>query len=112
MTQEQLFTELKRAGFPVAYNSFDDKHDLPKPPYVVYLRIESDNVSSDEKVHGKFQNYHVELYTVKRDPVSEKKLEDILGIIDPEYETTEVYIDSERLLQVTYSITIFEKVGK
>ena len=108
MTQEQLQVELDKSGYPTVYGSFKQP---TKPPYVVFIRPSNDNVSSDYKVHGKFQDYIVELYTKQKDLVAEKKLEDIVGIIDPEYGTLETYIDSEKLYMVTYSITLFEKVG-
>lgn len=108
MTIDKLLIELKTSGFPVAYNAFENE---VKPPYITFIRPTSDNVSSDESVHGKFQNYNIELYTKKKDLEAEKKIEAILNKIDPDYDTIEVYIDTERLLQVTYSITIFEKVG-
>jgi hypothetical protein len=108
MTQAELQIELDKSGYPTVYGSFKE----PKaPPYVVFIRPSADTVSSDYKVHGKFQDYIVELYTKQKDLVAEKKLEDILGTIDPEYDTLEVYIDTEKLFLVTYSITIFEKVG-
>lgn len=108
MTQAQLQLALDASGYPTVYGSFKE----PKqPPYVVFIRPSAEPVSSDYKVHGKFESYIVELYTKQKDIVAEKKLEDIVGAIDPDYETLEVYIDTEKLFQVTYSITIFEKVG-
>lgn len=108
MTQAQLQVALDTSGYPTVYGSFKEP---TKPPYIVFIRPSNENVSSDKKVHGKFQNYNVELYTKKKDLAAEKKLEDILGVIDPEYDTLETYIDTEKMYMVTYSITIFEKVG-
>lgn len=108
MTQNDLLVELKKTGFPTAYNAFKSQ---VKPPFVVFIRPSFENVSSDNNVHGRFQNYNVELYTTEKDLIAEKKLEDILGMIDPDFEVIEDYIESEGLLQNTYSITIFEKVG-
>lgn len=108
MTQKELKIELEKSGYPTAYNSFEERQ---VPPYVTFIRPSSENVSSDSKVHGKFKNYNVELYTKKKDSIAEKKIEDIIGIIDPDYETLEVYIETEKMFQVTYSITILEKVG-
>lgn len=109
MTQAKLQIELDKSGYPTVYGSFKERVE---PPYIVFIRPSNENVSSDKKVYGKFQNYNIELYTKQKDLVAEKKLEDILGPIDPEYDTLEVYIDTEKLFMVTYSITIFEKVGK
>jgi hypothetical protein len=108
MTQNELKIELEKSGFPTVYNNFTKAKN---PPYVIFISPSKTNVSSDSKIHGKFKNYNIELYTKKKDLDAEKKLEDIIGPIDPDYETLEVFIETEKLYQVTYSITIFEKVG-
>lgn len=108
MTQAQLQIELDKSGYPTFYGG---PKQATKPPYVALIRPSADNVSSDYSVHGKFQDYIVELYTNKKDLAAEKKLEDILGPIDPDYGTLETYIDTEKVYLVAYSITIFEKVG-
>jgi predicted nucleotidyltransferase len=81
MTQAELFTLLKTSGYPVAYRSFkvDNNNPPPASPYIVYLRMTDENISSDTKVHGKFKNYQIELYTDKKDLVAEQKLEKILN---------------------------------
>ena len=111
MTQAELLTQLKTVGFPAAYNKFivDSTHPAPVPPYIIYLRAFDSNISSDYAVHGKFKNYQVELYTVKRDLAAEQKLEAVLNTIDPDYETTETYLESEELYQVIYQIKVTER---
>ena len=111
MTQAELFTLLKIAGYPVAYNEFkvDVNNPPPVPPYVAYLRTTDDNIASDRKVHGKFKNYQIELYTDKKDLVAEKKVEEILNTIDTEYKVSETFIESETLFQVVYEIKIIER---
>jgi hypothetical protein len=112
VTQPELYTLLNTTGFPVAYHHFkvDDNNPPPEPPYVVYLRENDENISSDSKVHGKFKNYRVELYTSKKDLVAEQKLEAVLEKVDPEFETSETYIDSEKLFEVIYQIQVAEKL--
>ncbi len=106
MTQIELCNKLKTVGFPVAYHHFTTS---PEPPYIVYIRTNDDNISSDYKVHGKFKNYQVELYTVKKDLEAEQKIEEILNTIDPEYKTFEEYIQSEQMYQVVYQIKVIER---
>lgn len=106
MTQIELCNQLKAAGYPVAYHHFTTS---PEPPYIVYIRTNDDNISSDYKVHGKFKNYQVELYTVKKDLEAERKIEAILNTIDPKYQTFEEYIESEQMYQVVYQIKIIER---
>lgn len=111
MTQAELFAQLKTIGYPVAYDHFivDSTHPAPAPPYLVYLRAFDSNISSDYAVHGKFKNYLIELYTDKKDPAAEQKVEAVLNAIDPDYETTETFIESEGLYQVIYQPKTVEK---
>lgn len=101
-----LLALLKTTGYPVAYHHFADP---PKTPYVVYLRVFDNNINSDYKVHGKFKFYNIELYTHKKDPTAERKLEGILNNIDPAYSTTEVYLETEKLYMVVYEIKVIER---
>lgn len=111
MTQAELKTLLSNIGYHVAYHHFivDCNNPAPVPPYIVYLRTSDSNISSDYQVHGKFKNYQVELYTTKKDLITEQKIEAILSTIDPDYETSETYIDSEKLYQVVYQIKVVER---
>ena len=106
MTQAELFTLLKTTLYPVSYHHFTA---APTPPYIVYLRAFDNNISSDYKVHGKFKFYQVELYTIKKDLVAEQKLEAVLNSINPEYDVTEVYVDTESLYQIIYQIKVSQK---
>ena len=101
MDEATLFTLLKTINLPVAYHHFKTP---PEPPYIVYLFSYSSNFGADNKVHGKVNNYQVELYTTIKDPASEKLIEDALNGADVYWEKTEMYIDSEGLYQVLYEI--------
>ena len=46
---------------------------------------------------------HVELYTDKKDPVTEARLEGVLDRHDIFYDKSEVWIESERLYEVLYT---------
>jgi hypothetical protein len=111
MTQAELNTQLKTTKFSVAYNHFivDDNNPPPPTPYIVFLRTFDNNISSDFKVHGKFKNYQIELYTNIKDLESENKVEQVINLIDTDYETFETYIESDNLYQVVYQIKILEK---
>jgi hypothetical protein len=96
-----LFTLLKTTGLPVAYHHFASP---PSPPYIVYLFAYSSNFGADNKVHKEIPNYQVELYTTKKDPVSEKLIEGLFDANDIYWDKTETYIESEGLYQVLYEI--------
>lgn len=106
MTQAEIYSQLKTSGYDVAYNHFQEKKS---PPFLVYMRISDENISSDYIVHGKFKTYQIELYTRKKDVVAEQKIEEILGAIDPEYQTSETCIESDKLYQIVYQIRVVER---
>ncbi len=101
MDEAALFTLLKTTGLPVAYHHFTSP---PSPPYIVYLFSYSSNFGADNRVYNKQSNYQVELYSTKKDPASEKLLEDLFDEHDIYWEKTETYIESEDLYQVLYEI--------
>jgi len=99
--EKTLSNLLKSTGLPVAYHHFVSP---PDPPYVVYLFSYSSNFGADNKVYQKNPNYQVELYTTKKDPASEKLLEDLFDENDIYWEKIETYLETEGLYQVLYEI--------
>lgn len=103
MTLAELNNILKSAGYPVAYSHFSSP---PSPPYIVYLIAFSSNQFADNKVYKKIQNAQVELYTEIKDPTAESKLEAVLDQNNIPYESTETWIETEKLFQITYEIGV------
>jgi hypothetical protein len=101
MDEMALFDLLKSTGLSIAYNHFAEP---PEPPYLVYLFSYSSNFGADDRVYQKVPNYQVELYAKKKDPASEKLIEDLFGEHDLYWEKSETYIESEGLYQVLYEI--------
>ncbi len=106
MTQSELESTLKSLGYPVEYSNFKKAQSLP---FIVYYRIDETNISSDKKIHGKYINYKVELYTNKKDISLEHSVEAILEGIDSDYKTSEAYIESEKMYQIVYEIKVIER---
>lgn len=103
MTLENLYLILKSTGFPVAYSHFEEK---TPPPYITYLSQYSSNFIADNRVYKKIDNIQIELYTRQKDLEVEKKLEDLLDENEIAYETTESWIDSEKLFQRIYEVRL------
>ena len=101
MDEATLFTLLKTTKLPVAYHHFVSP---PSPPYIVYLFNYNSNFGADNRVYNSEKNFQVELYTTKKDPASEKLIEDALNGADAYWEKTEMFIDTEGLYQVLYEI--------
>ena len=77
---EKLVSMITEMGLPFAYDHF----------------------AADGKVYHKGANVHVEIYTDKKDPVLEKKVEDVLDAHEVFYNKSETWISSERLYEVLY----------
>lgn len=108
MALAELNTILKATGYPVAYSHFTvtDTNPAPNPPFITYLVAYSSNMFADNKVYKKIDNVQVELYTNKKDLEVEKRLEDLLDSNEITYESTETWIESEKLFQKIYEIGV------
>src|SRR5690606_3679435 len=103
MTLAELVTILMETGYPVAYSHF--LYDV-QAPFIVYREPESSNFHADNRVYKKIRNIDVELYTDKKDPEAEEKIEALLDANDLPYESYEIYIESEKLFQKVYQLSI------
>lgn len=108
MTLNDIYTILKATGYPVAYSHFTatTNNPLPTPPYITHLSAYSSNLKADNRVYKKIDNIQIELYTTKKDLTAEKKLEDLLDTNEVAYESTETWIDSEKLFQKIYEVRL------
>ncbi|MBQ6113115.1 MAG: hypothetical protein IJQ70_01285 [Synergistaceae bacterium] len=98
-----VLRELKETeGIDFAYDHFAEG-ESPNPPFVVYLYPGTNNFGADGVVYYPVNGVNIELYTDKKDPETERKLERLLTEAEIFYEKSEVWIDSERLFEVVYS---------
>ncbi len=105
MTYEDITNMLKEAGLPLAYDHFAEG-ESPEPPFLIFLFPGSDNMFADNGVYFKISQLNMELYTDKKDPELEEKLEDILTAHEIPWEKSEVWIDSEKMYEVLYQTEI------
>ena len=98
---EELVQMISKMGIPFAYDHFAEG-ESPDPPFLCYLLPGSNNFSADGKVYYKIGRVNLELYTDRKDPEVEQKLEDALDAASIFYNKTEVWIDSEKLYEVLY----------
>jgi hypothetical protein len=103
MTLEELNIILEQTGYPVTYSHFSKPQT---PPFITYLVTFSSNVFADDKVHKKIENAQIELYTNKKDITAENVLELLLDSNEIPYEVAETYIDSEKLYQRIYEVSL------
>jgi len=98
---EKLLSILGETQIPFAYDHFAEG-ESPDPPFICYLLPGSNNFAADGKVYYKISQVNIELYTDRKDPAVEQKLEDALDAASIFYNKTEVWIDSEKLYEVLY----------
>lgn len=107
MVLDVLKTLKETEGIPFAYDHFAEG-ESPNPPFAVYLYPGTNNFAADGIVYFPVNKVSIELYTDKKEPETEQKLERLLMGVGIFYEKSEVWIASERLYEVIYS---FEEVG-
>lgn len=99
---DDVLSILTEIGLPFAYHHFAEG-ESPDPPFICYLTPGSDNFAADGKVYYKIDEYHIELYTDRKDPELEDSVEAVLDGHGVFYDKSEVWIESERLYEVMYS---------
>ena len=98
---DRIIRILEQFGIPFAYDHFAEGEG-PDPPFVCYRIPDSDNFSADGTVYLTIDVMDIELYTDRKDPALERKLEKLLKVSGIFYEKNEVWIESERLYEVIY----------
>ena len=105
MTLEDFVGILEECGIPFAYDHFAEG-ESPEPPFICYLLPGSDNFAADGQVYFRISEMRVELYTDRKAPDVEAKVEAALDAAGIFYNKSEVWIQSEKLYEVLYSMEI------
>ena len=105
LSYEQITDLLRQTGLPFAYHHFSEG-ESPDPPFLVYLIPGSHNFSADGMVYYRVDQLDIELYTDKKQPEQEAKLEAVLDEAGLFYNKTEQFIRSEQLYEVLYEMEV------
>ena len=105
MTYEEVMAMAEETGLPFAYDHFAEG-ESPDPPFLLFMFPYSDNFGADGMVYQKIDQLHFELYTDKKDPETEDIIEAVLDRHGIFYDKTEVWIESEKLYEVLYSMEV------
>ena len=105
MKYEDVMTMLTESGLPFAYDHFAEG-ESPDPPFLIFIFPGTNNVFADNQVYFKVNELNLELYTDKKDPELEEKLEDILTAHEIPWEKSDVWIESEKMYEVLYQTEI------
>lgn len=106
--QQELFATLNTLGLPVAYGEFVDtpENPAPEPPFITYQFTDGRDLHADNQNYLGVENFDVELYTQRKDPVTEKLVQDKLKELRLPYTKVEAWIEAEKMRQVIYTIQI------
>lgn len=108
MTQTELHQALKSLGMPVVYGEFvsTPENPAPPPPFITYQFSYSGDLMADNHNYVDIENFQVELYTTKKDPATEKLIQDKFKELRLPYSKSGSWLDSEKLFQIIYEIQL------
>ena len=105
MTLTEIVAMLESFGIPYAYYTFP-VDQAPPLPYCVYYFPNNNDVMADNRNYVRVVNIVIELYTENKDFALEDNIESKL--LYP-YTKEVVYINSERMYQITYESEVVLK---
>lgn len=105
MILDSLKSQLDRLNIPIAYSHFEE---TTHPPFCTYKVEREDNITADGKTAITVFSTRVDLCTEHRNFTLENELEVIFAENSITFEKTILWIDSEKMFQITYD---FEMEG-
>ena len=105
MTYEEINDMMAEMGLPFAYHHFAEG-ESPQSPFLLFLSPGEDTFSADNVAYYSFKQLDIELYTDKKNPALEEEIEALLTQHEIYFTKSEAWIESERLYEVLYEMTI------
>ncbi len=105
MTYEEINDMMAEMGLPYAYHHFAEG-ESPQPPFLLCLSPGEETFSADNVAYYSFKQLDIELYTDKKNPAMEEEMEAVLTQHEIYFTKSEAWIESERLYEVLYEMTI------
>lgn len=105
MTHEEVMQMMEEMKIPFAYDHFAES-ESPDPPFICFLFPGSENFVADDVVYMEFSNLSIELYADEKDLELEDRVEAVLNAHEIFWNKSEVWIESEKLYEVLYQMTV------
>lgn len=105
MTYKQIAAMVSEIGIPAAYYQFPEGTEQATP-FVCWYVDGTDNFAADDHVYAEVVNLVIEVYTDNKDFQLEQTVARILDAADLVWDRTEIWIDSERMIQETYNMAV------
>ncbi len=109
MVQNNIFDILEEIGINYFYHQVPNGKAGNK--FLVYFAERKRTVSSDFENHLKQIDYVLEFYSKDKERETEKQIENILNEKGIEYESTENYIEKEKLYMTAYYFRLIEFIN-
>lgn len=100
-----LLESIPGFGGKVVYRAWQEG-TAPSLPFICYLETGSANFAADGIAYYKIKQIDIELYTDFKDLETEALVEAALDAAGIYWESTEVYIDDEKMYEKKYSIEV------
>ena len=105
MTYRDVKTMVQSIGLPFAYYQFTADTAVA-PPFICFYFDESDDEPADNMNWAKIRTLYIELYTDAKDFELESTVETVLANNDQFFTRSETYLDSERMMMVSYEMQV------
>ena len=105
MTYEEIAVMMQEIGLPFAYHHFAEG-ESPNPPFVIFLSPGENTFGADDLMYISFKKLNIELYTDEKSPETEERVEEVLYQHNIYYAKSEVWIESEELYEVLYTLEV------
>ena len=105
MTYEEINEMMLEIGLPFAYHHFAEG-ESPDSPFTLFLSPGENTFGADNLMYVSFKRLHIELYTDEKSPNAEERVEEVLHQLNIYYTKTEVWIESEKLYEVLYTMEV------
>lgn len=105
MTYKEIAAVVSRIGAPAAYYQFPEGTEQATP-FVCWYISGTDNFAADDTVYAETADLVIEVYTDNKDFALERKTAKILNDAGLVWDRVENWIESERMLQETYTTAV------
>lgn len=105
MTYREVKTMVQSIGLPFTYYQFTADTAVA-PPFICFYFDESDDEPADNMNWAKIRTLYIELYTDEKDFELESTVETVLANNDQFFTRSETYLDSERMMMVSYEMQV------
>lgn len=103
MTLSELKTRCEAQGFQYAYGLFKEPVE---PPYLASMLRSTNNFMADNVVYSKDIPIQLDYIYIDKDLTEQAKIEDIILQNEAWNKSDEIYIESEKVWQVSYYFNI------